>query len=110
MLFWICIYYDGLNEKGKAKRRIVPQFEDWNYLSTEKLASEKAGRISKRIFDNIDKNFTEHCKPLVPYMRELHKVVFPDGSPWSTEHYELYSDMKRILEEARDNIKVKTVG
>jgi serine/threonine protein kinase len=24
VLFWICIHYDGLDEKGKVKRRIVP--------------------------------------------------------------------------------------
>ena len=30
VLFWICIHYDGLDEKGKVKRRIIPQYEKWN--------------------------------------------------------------------------------
>ena len=55
----------------------------------------------------MDKNFTEYCKPLVPCIRELHKVVFPDGSPWPTEHQELYSDMKRVLERARNGVGPK---
>ena len=103
VLFWICIHYEGRNKKGEVQRRIIPQFEDWNYLSTEKLASQKDGWISKR------KNFTEHCKPLIPCMRELHRVVFPNGSPWPLENRELYSDMKRTLEKARDNMGPKNV-
>ncbi len=35
VLFWICINYNGLNEKGEVKRRIVPQYEKWNYAGTE---------------------------------------------------------------------------
>ena len=27
LLFWICIHYEGRNEKGKSKRRIVPKYE-----------------------------------------------------------------------------------
>ena len=109
VLFWICLHYDGFDKKGKIKRRIISQYVDWNFLSTGRLACQKTGQISKRIFDNVDKNFTEHYKPLIPYMRELHRVVFPKGSPWSMEHREPYSDMKRILEKARNRIDVKAV-
>ena len=108
VLFWICIHCDGL--KGKVKRRIVPQYEDWNYLPTERLAREKAGQISKGIFDTVDNYFTEHCKPLLPCLKKLHQVVFPEGRRWSTEHRALYSDITRILEKARDSIKAETVG
>ena len=55
----------------------------------------------------MDENFTEHYKLLVPYIRDLYKVVFLDGNLWSTEHYKLYSDIKRILEKARNNIGPK---
>jgi len=105
VLFWICIHYDGLDEKGKVKRRIVPKYEKWNYADTEELAETKAGQISKGIFDTVDDYFTEHCKPLIPCLKELHKVVFPEGSRWFTEHRELYSDIKRILKKARDSLK-----
>ncbi|KAL2050312.1 hypothetical protein ABVK25_009420 [Lepraria finkii] len=109
LLFWICIHHCGYDKEGKVKRRIVPQYEDWNYLSTEKLAREKAGQISKGIFDSVDENFTNHCKPLIPCLKELHGVVFPGGSRWFTEHRALCSEMKRIFVKARDDIKVKTV-
>ena len=50
----------------------------------------------------------ENCsKPLLPCLKELHNVVFPNGSRWFTEHRELYSDMKTILEKARNRIDVK---
>ena len=109
VLFWICLYYNNFDKKGKIKRRIISQYMDWIFLLIGRLAYQKTGQISKRIFDNVDKNFTEHYKPLIPYMRELHRVVFPKGSPWSMEHRELYSDMKRILEKARNRIDVKVV-
>ena len=41
VLFWICIHHDGLDEKGKVKRRRVPQYEKWNYEDTEELADSK---------------------------------------------------------------------
>ncbi|KAL9127575.1 MAG: hypothetical protein Q9217_003572 [Psora testacea] len=108
VLFWICIHYNVL--KGKVKRRIVPQYKHWNYLPTERLASEKASQISKGIFDTVDSYFTEHCKPLLPYLKELYQIVFPGGRKWFTEHRALYSDITRILKKAKDNIKAETVS
>ncbi|KAF2627240.1 hypothetical protein BU25DRAFT_459022 [Macroventuria anomochaeta] len=35
VLFWICIHYDGQQE------RIVPRFDKWNYLDAEELASPR---------------------------------------------------------------------
>lgn len=109
VLFWICIYHNSFDKEGKVKSRIVPENEDWNYLSTERLAREKTGQISKAIFDTVDRYFTDHCKPIIPCLKELHKVVFPQGSRWFGEHRELYSDMERILERERDHIKTKAV-
>ena len=105
VLFWICIHWDG-----RDKKRRESDFEDWNYLSITKLAREKTGQISKGIFNTVDDYFTDHCKPLIPCLKELHKVVFVGGSRWFSEHRELYSEMTRILEKARDSIKAKTVG
>lgn len=76
LLFWICIHYEGRNEKGKSKRRTVPKYEKWNYANTEELAKLKLGQISKRRFDNVDKNSTEHCKLLIPCIRGLHWVIW----------------------------------
>ncbi len=105
VFFWICIHYNGRNKKGKVERRIVPKYEKWNYAGTEELAETKAGQISKGIFDTVDDYFTEHCKPLIPCLKELYKVVFPEGRRWFTEYRGLYSDIKIILEKARDSLK-----
>lgn len=79
------------------------------YADTEELAKIEAGQISNRIFERVNENCTEHCKPLVPCTRELHNVVVPKGSPRSIEHRELYSDMKRVFEKARDSINAVSV-
>ena len=109
VLFWICIHYDGLDEKGKVKRRIVPKYEKWNFAGTEELADSKIGRISKGRFESLDRDFTDYCKPLIPCLKELHREVFPNGSRWFTKQQELYSEMKGILVKARDSIKTKTI-
>lgn len=105
VLFWICIHWDGHDNKRRES-----EFKDWNYLSTKKLAREKTGQISKGNFNTVDDYFTNYCKPLIPCLKELHKVVFVGGRRWFSEHRELYSEMTRILEKARDNIEAKTVG
>lgn len=79
-------------------------------MSITKLAREKTGQISKGIFNTVDDYFTNHYKPLIPCLKELHKVIFVRDSRWFSEHRELYSEMTRILEKARDSIKAKTVG
>ena len=99
-LFWVGIHYEGRNEKGESKRRTVPQYEKWNYAGTEELATTKSGQILEEIFNTVDDYFTDHCKPLLPCLKELHKVVFPRGRRWLTEHRELYSDMEKVLEKA----------
>lgn len=104
MLFWICIHYNGRNENGEVKRRIVPQYEDWNYLSTERLAREKAGQISNCIFRTVDINFTDYCKPLVNCLRELHRVIFLGGAPRLQEDHELYPQMMAVLEKTREDL------
>jgi hypothetical protein len=100
VLFWTCIHYDGPN-KGK----IVPQFEEWNYLNTEKLAKEKLGTVSDEdIFRNTaTKYFTEYYQPLVPWVNRLRRVVFPGGGKWKKEDQNLYSAMKGILLAAQND-------
>ena len=105
VLFWVCLHWDG---PGK-KRRIVKEFEDWNYLPTEKLASEKAGRISKRLYELVEEKFTSYCKPLIPCVRGLHDVIFPGGVPWSRENRGLYQEIEGILRKARKDSEVQTI-
>ena len=41
MLFWIYIYYKGLNKECKP----ILRFKKWNYIDIEKLAKLKKGEI-----------------------------------------------------------------
>jgi hypothetical protein len=97
-LFWICIHYDGPNEE-----RVVPQFDKWNYADPEELAKLKLGTVSDDdIFrKTAAEHFTEYYKPLIPWLKGLRRVVFPDGGRWKREDRELYSRMKEILRKAR---------
>jgi len=36
-----CVHYDGPN-----KPRVIPEFDQWNYISMELLAIEKKGQVS----------------------------------------------------------------
>lgn len=109
VLFWICIHHDGFDKEGKAKRRIISQYEDWNFHSTEVLASLKVGQISRGIFDTVSGYFTDHCKPLAPCLQQMHTVVFPAGNRRFNESRKLYSEMIKVLEKARDDIKAKAI-
>lgn len=75
------ILYINLSRSSAGKKRRESEFECWNYLSTEKLASEKRGQVSKRLFGMVTNEFTPYCKPLVDCAKELHKVAFPGGDP-----------------------------
>ena len=65
VLFWICIHYDGPN-----KGRVVPQFEEWNYMSTEQHAKVKKGEVvyERDFFKDAEAMFTPHYQPLIPYV------------------------------------------
>ena len=105
MLFWICIHYDSRNKMGEVKRRIIRQYKNWNFLSTERLTRGKAGQISNRLFRTVDIYFTDYCKPLVNCLRELHQVTFPGGAPQLQEDYELYPQIVAVLEKARKDLR-----
>lgn len=49
----------------------------------------------------MDENFSAYCKPLIPCVRELRNVVFPEGKRWLNQDRRLYSRMKSVLENAR---------
>ncbi|XTI93095.1 hypothetical protein V2W45_1472531 [Cenococcum geophilum] len=60
------------------------EYKSWNYKGIRELAEVKAGKVLKQEkFDKeVDNNFTAHCKVLIPYIRELCKVVFLGGKRW----------------------------
>ncbi|KAF3934314.1 hypothetical protein ABW19_dt0207913 [Dactylella cylindrospora] len=103
VLFWICIHYHG---PGNA--RVVPLLDKWNYVNTEELALLKKGQISDEedFLKFADTNFTAQYQPLAPWVNRLRRKVFPNGERWKKPNQELYSSMKEILREARNDPKV----
>ncbi|KAK4134878.1 hypothetical protein BT67DRAFT_378402 [Trichocladium antarcticum] len=96
VLFWICIHCNGPDES-----RVVPEFDTWNYISTERLAKEKLGTVAKEsIFvKTITDNFTPYYAPLIPLLNKLRKVVFPQDKPCEREDKQLYARMRDILQK-----------
>ena len=101
--FWICIHWNG-----PGKKRSESDFEDWNYLSTEKLAREKAGQVSKGIFNKVGHKVTTYCKPFIPCLMELHTVCFPEGTRRLKSDRELYLQLKKVLKKAREDLVAST--
>ena len=102
VLLWICIHYTG---PGKELHDVA-DFKDWNYESTAKLANSKKGLVSEeKDFDEMmSVSVTGYCKDLVPCVKELWKIIFPGGKRWTTEDRSLYTQMKAVIEKARDNL------
>jgi Fungal protein kinase len=104
VLFWICIHYSGPNEGS----RVVPKFEKWNYMDTEELAKIKKGTVVNEgdFIKEITEKFTSYYQPLIPWVNKLRRVVFPNVGRWHKEDLTLYSQMKEILREAREDPNV----
>lgn len=106
VLFWICIHYDGLDEKGKVKHRKAREYEKWNYATTGELADIKRGLVvEEKRFNEATTGFTTTFQSLVPCVRDLHKYVFPNGKRWLGENKDLYSQIKTVLEKARKDLE-----
>jgi hypothetical protein len=104
VLFWICIHFNGPNDKGA----VVDRFEKWNYTDTVELADAKKGVVSDEgdFLKTAQECFTSYYQPLIPWVNKLRRVVFPDGKRWKKPDPSLYSDMKEILQAAQDDPKV----
>ena len=107
VLFWICIHYDGQDEKGKVKRKIVSKYEKWNYTDTEELADSKTAMVvEEERFNKTIAGFTPTCQLLVPCVRDLHRYIFPNGKRWLRENKELYSQIETVLEKAKKDLEL----
>jgi hypothetical protein len=102
VLFWICIHYNGPNQEA----RVVQRFETWNYGVTEHLAEAKMGLVSReRHFRNVAQEyFSPYYQPLEPWVNRLRRVVFPGGQARENQDPSLYSAMKKVLHEAREEL------
>ncbi|EEH20837.2 hypothetical protein PABG_03068 [Paracoccidioides brasiliensis Pb03] len=97
VLFWICIHYDG-----PGKGRIVEHFDEWNYVSTKKLAMEKKkGLISDEddFLRILEDNFTPYYQSLIPCVNRLRRLVFPDGGRWKKPSFNLSQNMIETFQD-----------
>ncbi|KAI9775934.1 MAG: hypothetical protein M1839_000723 [Geoglossum umbratile] len=103
VLIWICIHYTGPGQDREAT-----DFDFWNYENTTKLAKIKQGMVVHEgdFIKEISQNFTPYYQPLIPWVNRLRRVVFPDGKRWERKEPALYSQMKAVLENAREDLQV----
>ena len=101
VLFWICIHYDGWQE------RVVPRFDKWNYLDAEELADSKKGVVvdERDFLKTAQTNFTSYYQSLIPHVNRLRRKVFPNGERWRDPSPQLYLDMKGILRTAQSELE-----
>ena len=101
VLFWICIHWNGTGQE-----RSKTEYESWNFKDMKELAEIKKGKVDEE--DKFDKevndNCTAYCRSLIPCIQELRKVVFPEGKRWLREERQLYSQMKLVLEKAKNGL------
>ncbi|QSZ28593.1 hypothetical protein DSL72_003092 [Monilinia vaccinii-corymbosi] len=103
VLFWICIHYDK-----PSKESIAPtKFDDWNYQNDDTLAQLKKATVfdEQDFLQAVEQDFTPYYKPLIPWVNELRKVVFPDDRRHKKLDPHLYSSMKKILRDAQESQK-----
>ncbi|KAL6807586.1 hypothetical protein GGI42DRAFT_351039 [Trichoderma sp. SZMC 28013] len=107
VLFWLCIHSNGPDRKG----RVVPEFDQWNFASTEGLAKLKMGTVgTEEIFmRTVSENSTPYHQRLIPLLSELRVIVFPNGHFWDREDEALYGRMRGALQRERERLdSVKT--
>lgn len=102
VLFWVCIHCTG-----PGGQRRLSKFQARNFKITENLAKIKTGSVLEedKFRKEVEGNVTTYCKPLIPCIEELRKVVFPKGKQWLKEDRQLYSRMKSILQHTLDTLE-----
>ncbi|GAO20124.1 hypothetical protein UVI_02051860 [Ustilaginoidea virens] len=105
VIFWICIHYEG---HGKSVGTV--KYDHWNYDSLELLADIKAGTIANEatFLSRSETYFTPHYKPLIPWVNELRKRIFPNNQAWKRENPRLYSSVLDVIQQAQKDEHVKT--
>ncbi|RFU72772.1 serine threonine- kinase sgk2 [Trichoderma arundinaceum] len=102
VLYWICVHYDG---PGLSIG--TTDYERWNYMNDDQLATYKTGFISdeRRFLQRAETHFTAYYRPLIPWVNRLRRAVFPNGKPREARDEGLYAVMKGILREARISLE-----
>ncbi|XXH02048.1 hypothetical protein Hte_008413 [Hypoxylon texense] len=99
VLFWICIHYNGPD-----KKRVVPEFDKWNFVGMSELATLKRGTVADEedFIEILTENCTPYYEPLIPWLNRLRRIVFDKQGVKET----LYSRMQDVLREAQKDEKV----
>jgi hypothetical protein len=84
----------------------VSKFQAWNFESTKNLAKTKKGFVDEedKFNKDVGENFTTYYTPLILCIKELRKVIFPEGKQWLREDRQLYFRMKSILQQVRKDL------
>ncbi|KAL2813163.1 hypothetical protein BJX63DRAFT_443206 [Aspergillus granulosus] len=108
VIFWICIHYDGPTKRSK----VIPKYDQWNYADMEVLSEQKKGVIAEEEDFNrkVKIHITQFYQPLAPWLNRLRKVVFPGGKRRKGTDPALYSDMKKVLQEAQEDPNVQAIA
>ncbi|KAI0544594.1 serine/threonine-protein kinase Sgk2 [Xylaria curta] len=108
VLFWICINYEARGEYV-GPNELADRLDD----KTDQLLSI----IKKSLIDEepyflreSQGFFTPYYQPLVRWVNELRKVVFPNDKRWMEEDPLLYARMTAILQEAQKDPEVLAEG
>ncbi|PYI24528.1 hypothetical protein BO99DRAFT_418643 [Aspergillus violaceofuscus CBS 115571] len=101
----ICIHYHG-----PGHGNVVEEFDEWNFLKMETLATTKLGTVSDEdlFFRTMRNFFTEYYKPLMPWVNRLRRVVFPGGRMWKSEDEGLNTSMIEVLQAAEEHLRKET--
>ncbi|OAA65095.1 serine/threonine-protein kinase Sgk2 [Akanthomyces lecanii RCEF 1005] len=104
VLFWVCIHYNGPNERA----RVVDRFDRWNYVDVEELAELKAGLVGnqRHFLYRVEESFTPYFEPLIPWVNRLRQLLFPSDKPWEDrQDPELYARVRQLLQNAQKDAK-----
>jgi hypothetical protein len=123
VLFWVCIHYTGPG----GEDRVLAEFDHWNVEHTNVLATLKSKTVGdeksfiKTITENftpktvgdeksfiktITENFTPYYQPLIPWVTKLRRVVFSEDGRLGMKDVKLYSQMREVLQEAKEDPEV----
>jgi hypothetical protein len=103
--FWVLLWI-GVHWNGPGRSRSMTNYDSWNYKATGELAEIKKGKVDEedKFTEEIEKEFTAQCKPLIPCIQELREVVFPGGKRWLREDRQLYSRMRSVLQRIAEEL------
>jgi Fungal protein kinase len=97
VLFWICVRWTG---PGLRKSRT--EYEYWKDEPMRTLAQLKSGMVLEedKFTKEVIREFTAQCRPLIPCILGLRRMLFPSGTRWMSEDRGLYIWMKSVMKQA----------